>query len=102
DYEIGTVSLNDAQNLFATSPGAELRATWEQKPLFSIAPTSVFGASARYALGNRGELNFVGLYQSERNLMSRPQLGVEPGTAFLGGVSGRLEFGGSVLDRLVG
>src|SRR5690606_2061355 len=27
DYEIGTVSLNDAQNLFATSPGAELRAT---------------------------------------------------------------------------
>ncbi|MBR9991361.1 MAG: hypothetical protein KFH98_16475 [Gemmatimonadetes bacterium] len=102
DYEIGVVTLNDPQGLFALSPNAELRATWEQKPLFSIAPTSVFGTSARYTVGQRGELNFVGLYQAEQSLMSRPQLGVEPGTAFLGGVSGRFDLGGALLDRLVG
>ncbi|HSJ32844.1 MAG TPA: cell surface protein SprA, partial [Longimicrobiales bacterium] len=102
DYEIGTVSLTDPQALFATSPGADLRATWEQKPLFSIAPTSVFGTAARYAVGTRGELNFVGLYQAEQSLMSRPQLGVEPGTAFLGGMSGRFDLGGALLDRALG
>ncbi|HEX2168554.1 MAG TPA: hypothetical protein VHG09_15065, partial [Longimicrobiales bacterium] len=102
DYELGLVTLSDPQGLFATTPGAELRATWEQKPLFSIAPTSVFGTSARYALGQRGELNFVGLYQAEQSLMSRPQLGVEPGTTFLGGVSGSFDLGGALLDRALG
>ena len=102
DYEIGLITLSDPQGLFATSPGAELRATWEQKPLFSIAPTSVFGTSARYAVGTRGELNFLGLYQAEQSLMSRPQLGVEPGTTFLGGVSGRFDLGGALLDRVLG
>jgi hypothetical protein len=102
DYEIGTVTLLNPGALFATSPGADLRATWEQKPLFSIAPTTVFGTSARYDIGARGELNFVGLYQAEKSLMSRPQLGNEPGAAFLGGVGGRFDLGGALLDRMVG
>jgi hypothetical protein len=102
DYDVGVVMLTNPQALFGTMPGAEIRATWEQKPLFSIAPTSVFGASARYALGPRGELNFVGLYQAEKSLMSRPQLGVEPGAAFLGGASGRFDLGGALLDRALG
>jgi hypothetical protein len=102
DYDIGTVTLTNAQALFGAAGGADLRATWEQKPMFSIAPTSVFGATARYSLGPRGELNFVGLYQAEKTLMTRPQLGAEPGTAFLGGVSGRFDLGGALLDRVVG
>ena len=101
EYEIGTVTLMDAATLFATAPDAELRATWEQKPLFNIAPTSVFGARARYGLGAAGELNFVGLYQAEKSIMSRPQLGAEPGAAFVGGVSGRVQLGGALLDRML-
>jgi cell surface protein SprA len=96
------VKLVDAQTLFATNPNAQLRASWEQKPLFQIAPTSVFGINTRFRLGERGELNFVGLYQAEKTLMARPQLGTEPGSIFLGGTSGRLELGGAWLERLVG
>ncbi|MEX2281484.1 MAG: hypothetical protein WEE89_03235 [Gemmatimonadota bacterium] len=99
DYDIGTVTLNDAQGLFAATPDAQMRVKWEQKSLFQIAPTSVFGLSGRYGLGRRGELNFVGLYQSEKTIMSRPQLGVEPGAIMMGGISGRLDLGGYALDR---
>ncbi|HSL71713.1 MAG TPA: hypothetical protein VK864_15810, partial [Longimicrobiales bacterium] len=99
DYDLGTVTLNDAPGLFAANPGAQIRATWEQKSLFQIAPTSVFGLNARYALGRRGELNFVTLYQSEKTIMTRPQLGVEPSSILLGGASGRIDLGGNLLDR---
>jgi hypothetical protein len=55
--------------------------------------------NARYFLGPRGELNFVGLYQNEKTIMSRPQLGVEPSAIFLGGTSARFNLGGALLDR---
>ena len=99
DYEIGMVTLNDAQSLFATNPDQQIRATFEQNSLFQIAPTSVFGLNTRYQLGKHGELNFVGLYQSEKSIMSRPQLGVEPGSMFMGGASGTLDLGGAFVDR---
>ena len=99
DYDIGAVTLLDAQSLFATNPGAEIHATWEQKSQFQIAPTSVFGMNARYALGARGELNFIGMYQAQKTIMSRPQLGVEPGSIFLGGTSGHFDLGGGLIDR---
>ncbi|MGH7444564.1 MAG: cell surface protein SprA, partial [Longimicrobiales bacterium] len=99
DYDIGQVTLTDPRAVFGANPNAEIRATWEQKALFQIAPTSVFGMNARYDLGERGELNVVGLYQAEQTLLNRPQLGTEPGSIFLGGVSGSLDLGGALLDR---
>jgi hypothetical protein len=99
DYEIGLVTLRDAQSLFATNPDQDIRATFEQNSLFQIAPTSVFGMNTRYSLGEYGELNFVGLYQSEKSIMSRPQLGVEPGSVLLGGTSAQLRLGGGLLER---
>ena len=101
DYEIGLVTLTNAPSLFATNPGQEIRAKWEQKSAFQLAPTSMFGMNARYSLGTRGELNFVGLYQNEKTIMSRPQLGVEPSSIFLGGTSARLDLGGALLDRVL-
>jgi hypothetical protein len=101
DYEIGMVTLSDPASLFGANPAGELRATWEQKTLFDIAPTSVFGANARYRLGPTSELNLVGIYQSEKTLYSRPQLGVEPGAMFLGGASARLDLGGAWMDGLL-
>jgi hypothetical protein len=99
DYDVGAVTLTNAAALFGANPDAEIRATWEQKAQFQIAPTSVFGMNARYLLGKRGELNFMGLYQGEKTLMSRPTLGVEPAAIFLGGASGRVDLGGALLDR---
>ncbi|HLT90694.1 MAG TPA: cell surface protein SprA, partial [Woeseiaceae bacterium] len=101
DYDIGQVVLTNPQAIFGTNPNAQIRATYEQKSLFQIAPTSVFGMSTRYSLGTRGELNFMGLYQAERALVNRPQLGLEPGSIFLGGASGRMELGGALLDRVL-
>lgn len=101
DYDIGQVILTNPQAIFGTNPNAQIRATYEQKSMFQIAPTSVFGMSTRYSLGTRGELNFMGLYQSERALVRRPQLGLEPGSIFLGGASGRMELGGALLDRVL-
>jgi len=99
DYDLGMVTLLDAQALFAAAPGGDLRATWEQKSIFQIAPTSVLGISSRYRLGTVGELNFLGLYQSEQALVNRPQLGVEPSAILLGGMNGRLEVEAGWLDR---
>lgn len=99
DYDLGQVTLLDAQNLFAQNPDAEIRATFEQKSIFQVAPTSVFGMNATYDLGDRGELNFMTLLQNEDELVRRPQLGVEAASIFLGGVNGDLSFGASWLDR---
>ncbi len=92
DYDIGQVELRDPERWFLDNPDARLRVTFEQKPLFQLAPTSVFGLQARYALGPAGELNFIGLSQSEKTLQTRPELGLEPSAVQLGGVSARLNF----------
>jgi len=102
DYDVGLVTLLDAPALFAANPDAVLRADWEQKPIFQVAPTSVVGMSARYSFGDRGGINLLGLYQSEQALVNRPTLGVEPAAIMLGGAGGDLRFGTSWLDRLVG
>ncbi|HUH11838.1 MAG TPA: hypothetical protein VMK65_01960, partial [Longimicrobiales bacterium] len=102
DYDIGEVILNNPDQLLGADADPQIRASWEQKALFALAPTSVFGLNGRYLLGERGELNFISLYQSEKSLMSRPQLGTEPGAIFLNGVSGNYALGGALLDRVMG
>lgn len=100
DYDIGQVTLLNPEALFSTAPDARIRASWEQKALFQIAPTSIFGFNARYGLGDRGSLHLLGLYQKEQTLQNRPQLGMEPASIFLGGLNGELNLGAGWLDRL--
>ena len=92
DYDLGLVTLLEPETLLGANPDAGIRATWEQNSIFDIAPTTVFGLNAHSELGPYGELNLVGLYQSEQGLVRRPQLGMEPGAVMLGGASGRLAF----------
>lgn len=91
DYDLGQVTLLDPEALFATTPDAPVRATWEQQQVFRTAPTSVFGLSGRLGDPRSGELNLLALYRSERTLVNRPVLGLEPGAALLGGVSGGIQ-----------
>ena len=100
-YDIGQVTLLNPEALFAANPDARIRAKWEQKALFQIAPTSLFGFNARYGLGDRGALHLLGLYQKQQTLQNRPQLGMEPASIFLGGMNGDLTFGADWLDRVV-
>ncbi|MEJ2202899.1 MAG: hypothetical protein P8170_02185 [Gemmatimonadota bacterium] len=87
DYDVGQVSLLEPEQLFVANPDAAIRATWEQRALFQVSPTQVFGFRTHTALGETGGLDVLTLYQSERTVVTRPVLGTEPGAALLGGLS---------------
>ncbi len=99
DYDVGTVTLLNDARFGAASPDALLRASWEQKTVFELAPTSVFGLNAVYDLGDRGSVSFLSMAQNEESLVRRPQLGVEPRSAVVGGLSADLHLGAEWLDE---
>ncbi|MBT3325285.1 MAG: hypothetical protein HN396_03435 [Gemmatimonadales bacterium] len=106
DYDVGQVTLLEAEQLFASNPNASVRATWEQRSLFQVSPTQVFGMRSHVDLFGRGGIDVLGLYRSERSVVTRPVLGTEPGATLLGGVSGSyqapVEWFDRVLDGLPG
>ncbi|MCG6954767.1 MAG: cell surface protein SprA [Gemmatimonadetes bacterium] len=101
DYDVGQVRLLEANQLFASNPDAPIRASWEQRALFQVSPTQVFGLHTHAALGSYGGIDVLGLYQSERSVVTRPQLGTEPGAALTGGISGNLSTPMEWLDRFL-
>lgn len=98
-YEDGELRLLDLEGLLATTPGRNLEVTWEQRSSFVVAQSSVFGLNARYDLGDYGEFNLIGLYQTEDQLVRRPRLGVESSAVGLGGFSGNLNLDAHLLTR---
>lgn len=102
DYDAGLVRLLDPDGLFATAPDAAVRATWEQQQVFRTAPTSVFAFNVHTGSRERGELDLLALYQSEKTLVNRPILGLEPGAVFLTGLSGGVERPVGWLDQALG
>ncbi len=106
DYDLGQVTLLDAEQLFTVNPDAAVRATWEQRSLFQVSPTQVFGLRTHAALGSSGGVDLLTLYRSERTVVTRPQLGTEPGAALMGGLGGnvatQVEWFDRLLDRLPG
>ncbi|MDX1567603.1 MAG: hypothetical protein R3223_07370, partial [Longimicrobiales bacterium] len=102
DYTIGSVTLLNPDLLFTGRPDAELRATWEQKQVFRLAPTSVVGLRGHHEIGDWGGIDVLGLYQTEDALVNRPTLGVEPAAVTLGGVNTDLSFGATWLDDFLG
>ena len=99
DYDLGLVTFLDPQATLGPNPDAVIRATWEERSLFQIAPTTVFGLNARAPVGAFGEVNLVGLYQEEQSIVRRPQLGFTPSAVFLGGVTGQLAFQADWVSR---
>jgi len=101
DYDVGQVRLLEPDLLFASVPDASIRATWEQRSLFQVTPTQVFGVRTHTSLGSSGGLDLLGLYQTERSVVRRPILGTEPGAAFLGGLSGDFDTPIRWFDRVL-
>ena len=101
DYEIGQLTLLRPEDLLAGAQNPDLEVLFEQKPIFQIAQRSIFGLTGTWTLGKVGAIDFVGLSQREGTVLSRPQVGLEPGSVQLGGVIARLGFGAASLDRLV-
>ncbi len=101
DYDLGQVTLLEPEQLFTTNPDAAVRATWEQRSLFQVSPTQVFGLRTHAALGSAGGIDFLTLYRSERTVVRRPQLGTEPGAALMGGLGGNVSTPIHWMDRLL-
>lgn len=101
DYDVGQVLLLEPEILFASTVEPVVRATWEQRSLFQVTPTQVFGIRTSADLGSRGGIDLLGLYQSERSVVNRPILGTEPAAALLGGLSGRFDTPVGWMDRVL-
>ncbi|HEX6588318.1 MAG TPA: cell surface protein SprA [Longimicrobiales bacterium] len=99
DYATGLVRLSNPQQIFGGRQTPRITAEFEQASLFEIAPKSIFGTTARWRVGSAGEMNVVGLYQNQRSVMARPQLGNEPHSVMMGGVTTNLRFDAGLLDR---
>lgn len=90
-YGSGLVTFLDPERLFSRGV-ATVTARYEEQGFFAIAPTSIFGLTARYTIGHIGHINLVGLYQSEATAYNRPQLGFEPTASLLAGAIGDFSF----------
>src|SRR2546430_1012076 len=98
DYTTGQVQFKNPDSLFQGGT-AQVRAQFEERAAFAVAPTSIYGLAARYNLGARGEVNLTGLFQREQSAFTRPPLGFEPSSSFIGGVSTELHFQPDLVTR---
>ena len=101
DYTIGQVTLTQQEVLFATASEPVVRASWEQKSIFQVTPTSVFGFNGGIQAGSSGGFNILALRQSEQALVNRPQLGTEAAAITLTGLSMDFDFPAGGIDRLL-
>ncbi|MFQ5889146.1 MAG: cell surface protein SprA [Gemmatimonadota bacterium] len=99
DYEIGRLTLIRSDELFSGVAKPALSVRFEQKPLFEVARKSIIGLTGTYRLGEWGRLGFVGLSQSESTVLTRPELGLEPGGMKLGGVTADVNLNAPFLTR---
>ncbi len=99
NYEIGQVSFLHPDSLFPTPTAVTVQ--YEEQPAFAIAPTSIYGAQTRFDLGDHGSITALGLLQQQKTTFTRPTLGFEPQSNFIGGISGNFRFEPAGLTRLL-
>ena len=100
NYDLGQVTFTDPQTLFGGS-GATIQARFEERGVFAVAPTQIYGLSTRYSLGETGGINLLGLYQVEQSAFNRPQLGFEAQAHMVGGISTDLRFRPDAVTRFL-
>jgi hypothetical protein len=99
NYEIGQVTFLNPDSLFRSPTNVQVQ--YEENPAFAIAPTSIYGLQARYDLGDHGSFGAIGLLQRQRTTFTRPSLGFEPSSNFVGGLMGNFRFEPNGLTRLL-
>jgi hypothetical protein len=100
DYTTGQVQFKNPDALFQGG-STQVRAQFEERAAFTIAPTTTYGLSARYDLGPVGQVNVMGIFQNEQSTFTRPPLGFEPSSGFVGGISTQLRFQPEWITRLM-
>jgi hypothetical protein len=100
DYATGTVQFTNADSLFQGG-ATQVRAQFEERAAFAIAPTSIYGLAAKYDLGSLGQVNLTGLFQKQQSTFTRPPLGFEPSSSFIGGLSTELHLQPEGITRVM-
>ena len=57
--------------------------------------------AAKYDLGTVGQVYLTGLFQKQQTIFTRPQLGFEPASSFIGGINTNLRFQPDWLTKAV-
>jgi hypothetical protein len=99
DYALGQLTFMNPDSLFQGP--TQVRAEYEENQLFDDAPRSILGFSSTYSFGRTGNLNAIGIFQSERTVSNRPLLGFEPQALFIGGLSTGLSFRSAGVTRFL-
>jgi hypothetical protein len=97
EYATGQVTFVNPDSLFRGP--TEVQAQFEENQVFDVAPKSILGLSSTYDFGAHGQLNAILLSQSETSVYTRPQLGFEPQSNLLGGLSTELSFRPDLVTR---
>jgi hypothetical protein len=101
NYELGQVTFLSPQSLFGEGGASTILARFEERGIFAVAPTQVYGLSTRYSFGETGGINLMGVYQVEQSAFNRPQLGFEAQAHMVGGISSDLHFRPQAITRLL-
>lgn len=97
DYELGQVRFLRPDSLFLGP--TEIRAEFEENQLFDLAPKSIAGLASTLHLDSLNRLHAVAMFQRDRSVFTRPLLGFEPESHFIGGLMSELEIRPAVLTR---
>jgi hypothetical protein len=102
DYNVGQLTIrNDA----ALVPGANVKVTFEQNDIFSIASKTLLGMRGIFNISDKTKLGFSLLNLNQETLSDKVQIGEEPLSNTIMGVdlntSGDLPFVTSALDHII-
>lgn len=102
DYNIGQLTIrNDA----ALVPGADLKITYEQNDLFSLASKTLLGARGIFDISKKTKLGFSILNLNQQTLSDKVRIGEEPLSNTIYGVDlntgGDLPFLTNLLDNVI-
>ncbi len=97
-YDLGQVTFLNPGALFGGQQ-AFVTARFEERGLFAVAPTQLYGFSTRYSFGDRGGISAIGIYQAEQSAYNRPELGFEATSNLVGGLTSDLHFKPSGITR---
>jgi hypothetical protein len=100
NYDLGQVTFLSPQALFGDA-GATIQARFEERGVFAVAPTQIYGLATRYSFGDVGGINLMGIYQVEQSAFNRPQLGFEAQAHMVGGITTDLRFRPEAVTRFL-
>ena len=99
-YETGQVTFLNPDALFGNAQQS-VTARFEERGVFAVAPTSIYGVTGHYDMGSRGAFNVMTLYQREQSAYNRPQLGFEASANLIAGANMELKFRPNGVSRFL-